>query len=607
MTYYYSAPQRNYNHPAVTQVTIDSIVAGKGRIFESIASTIEQNLNHTKNPFLLALDGYLGNDWEIIIEALRVLLNGKQIKVKALNVFSCYKKPAEIDKIILPYLECDPYFGRVFDGQIEQFIDAEKLEAIQNTLDNYRQKCNRTPSKVVICYGVGSAIQPLREYFDQIIYFDLTREELFNRSAEYPIACLGSKRDQFPVHKNLKRFCYIDSMVLDKHKKNVLKEIDWYIDSNNMDELKIMPRATYEEILSATAREPIVVKQLYYPVVWGGDWQKKIKKLPNSIPNSGQGSIVPNENSVEVLLDKFIIEIPFQNLMWLEPKSILGDNAYQITNGRFPLSYFYDDEIVGGNMAIQVHPDDRYIKHNFNEPMRQDESYYILQTGLGAKTYLGLKENADLNEFQKEAILSEKEKKPFNYEKYVDSLNTVPGDFLLIPAGTVHASGKNQVVVEIDWVNTVYTPGYTFHIYDYIRPDLDRTNRAMHIGHAFNVIKEDRRTDWVRKNLKQKPQLLRKGHAWAEYIIGRREDILFEVHRLEFQKRINDRTDPERTFQALTLVEGESILIQSVDNPEVQCRLEFPDTLIIPACFGKYTIFNLAKKSCKVVKAMVRT
>lgn len=607
MTIYYSAKKRTANRPQVSKSTIDSVVMGKREVCELIVNSISRHLEQEKTPCILALDGYLGTDWNNIIKELSNVLEEEHIESKFINILSCLKDSSEIDKIIHPYLNCDPHFGYVFDGQFEQLFDSLKLEDVKSGLLDIRKACSTYQNTVVICYGCGAAISQLKEIFDFIVYFDLTREELFNRSEKEPISCLGTKKGNKPVHKNLRRFCYVDSVVLDKHKRKVLKEMNWYIDGNSNDELKIIPRNSYEEILSSIAQSPIIIKQLYYPVVWGGNWQKKLKKLPQSMENSGQDSIVPNENSIEIVLDKIYLDIPFQNLVWQEPIAILGNYAFEIAHGRFPLSYFYDDEIEGGHMAIQVHPDERYIRENFNEPMRQDESYYILHTGTGAKTYLGLKEDTDLCKFHREATISEKKNIPFDYEKYVDSIETKPGDFLLIPAGTIHASGKNQMVIEIDWVNTAYTPGYTFHIYDYLRPDLDGTFRPMHIKHAFNVMKEDRKSSWVQKNLKQKPRLIRKGQDWAEYVIGSREDMLFKVHRFEFRKKISDKTDEKKTFHALTLVEGESVIIQSKENPDKQCQLDFPDTLIIPACMGEYTIINPGQKPCKVVKALVRS
>lgn len=603
MTIYYSVNGATANRVTVSKTTIDSIVVGRREVCAMIVDSIYKDLNRKKTPCFLALDGYLGTDWNNIIRELSKILEERHIKYRTINLDSYLKDFTEIEEIVHPYLKCDSHFGYVFNGQLEQFFDPLKLEDVNKKLHAIRKTCSEPQNTVVICYGNGATIPQLKAIFDFTAYFDLHREELFNRSEREPVSCLGSRE---PVHENLKRFCYIDSVILDKHKQRVLKEMSWYIDGNNIDALKIIPRNSYEEIMTEISRSPIIVKQLYYPVVWGGNWQKEIKKLPESMLNSGQGSIVPNENSIEIVLDKVRLDTPFQNLMWQEPIAILGEYAYEIAQGRFPLSYFYDDEIAGGPMAIQVHPDENYMKKNFNESMRQDESYYILYTERGAKTYLGLKENTDLCKLRREVSDSEKKSIPIDYEKYVDSIETKPGDFLLIPAGTVHASGKNQMVIEIDWVNTAYTPGYTFHIYDYLRPDLDKSLRSMHIKHAFNVIKASRSGNWVRKNLKQAPRLIRKGRGWADYLIGTREDMLFEVHRLEFQTKINEKTDREKTFHALTLVEGESVIIKSLENPDRQCRLSFPDTLIIPACLGKYTIINCGEKPCKVVKAMVK-
>jgi len=266
--------------------------------------------------------------------------------------------------------------------------------------------------------------------------------------------------------------------------------------------------------------------------------------------------------------------------------------------------YYYDDGYGGGNMAIQVHPDTAYIKKHFNEPMRQDESYYILHTGSGAKTYLGLNEDTNVDEFRQACIKAEKEGVPFDYEKYVNGIPTKPGDYLLIPAGTIHASGRNQVVLEIDGYIGAYGPGYTFHFYDYLRPDLDGALRAIHLEHSFSMLRKTRRAKWVAKHLKQKPRLIRADKDWAEYIIGERKDMFYKVHRLEFKKRIED--DTKGKFHVLTLVEGDSIIVQSQEHSERKFAIKFTETLIVPACLGKYTIKNLGSKPCKVTKALLR-
>ena len=149
-------------------------------------------------------------------------------------------------------------------------------------------------------------------------------------------------------------------------------------------------------------------------------------------------------------------------------------------------------------MSIQCHPGEKYVTENNGELGRQDESYYIVETGQGARTYLGFQKDADVEEFIAEARRSEKDGQPVDYQKYVYSIESKPGTQVMIPAGTIHASGQNQLILEI---GSLTVGSYTYKMYDYVRKDLDGNPRPIHTYHGDQVLDRSRTADWVDQNL----------------------------------------------------------------------------------------------------------
>jgi len=121
-------------------------------------------------------------------------------------------------------------------------------------------------------------------------------------------------------------------------------------------------------------------------------------------------------------------------------------------------------------MNVQVHSGHEYNVENYNEHGRQDESYYVVATGYDAKTFIGFNENADPGEFIREVKKSEMEFTPVDYEKYINHIQSKPGIQVMLPAGTIHSSGRNQVVLEI---GSLTVGSYTNKMYDYLRDDLN--------------------------------------------------------------------------------------------------------------------------------------
>lgn len=594
------------NSPEISAEWTEAIIVGCDKVCESISNLIIQAVKSQKKPYCLAFDGFLGVKWERIIPQITNLLKEHNLNLKTIDITSCYKPPDEIEKMVRPCLTIDPHFGSVFRGRLKDFFDSARLEALKREIKSYKKK--RPPKSlpdVVICYGTGAAIPRLRSLYDAVFYVDITRESLFKRIKDKQVLPIGSKANSLSTHLFTKRLYYVDYQVLKSHKKYLLKHMDWYIDGNVVEDLKLLSRDIYDGILSILAQYPFRLNPIYIAGVWGGQEMKRIRKLPESMPNCAFAlEVIPQKQSLKIVVGNAILEMPFYNLLWNQPMKILGSEAAKRFRGNFPITLNYDDTCQGGHLAIQVHPNGVYLRKNFNEQMRRDETYYAVKTYPGAKTYHGLKEETDLKELFQLCLQAERENIPFNQDLHINSWPSKVGDLFLIPAGTIHASGGNQLVLEIDTDPSKNAAEYTFHLYDYLRPDLDGTLRAIHIEHSFRQIKPHRRTKWVAQHLKQPPRLIRNDKDGAEYLLGEFRGMYYEVHRLEFTRKIND--DTKGKFHILTLVEGEKVIVKSQEYPERQYELHYTETVIIPACLGRYSVINLGKSFCKLTKALLK-
>ena len=76
------------------------------------------------------------------------------------------------------------------------------------------------------------------------------------------------------------------------------------------------------------------------------------------------------------------------------------------------------------------------------------------------------------------------------------------------------------------------------------------------------------------------------------------------MRRLEFEKTIEGNT--EGKFHVLTLVDGEEVLIQSIDNPELSYTQQYLDVVVVPANMGKYKITNLGNQPVCIHKTILK-
>jgi mannose-6-phosphate isomerase class I len=534
---------------------------------------------------LWMIDGMSGVAWDIFQAGLQDALAG--YRAVFINVAEARLEEDAVKERLADGLDNgDSIFGRLYEGSLLDFFADNRLSRLRaRALEEARR------AELVICFGQGSTLLNLD---GGRAWADLPKENITGMAAAGYAIFLGT-----PAYPAMKSMYWVDWPVMERHMTALLPELALYVDMANPRRPAFVEGAALRASLSALSSQPFRVKPVFYPGAWGGQWMKEYMQLDPSQPNYAWSyELIAPENGIVFRDDERRLEVPFTMLMAQETINVQGIKVAERFGASFPIRFNYDDTLTGSNLSCQVHPQTAYMRREFGLSYTQDETYYILKAGENGLCYLGLKEDVEPDAFRLAAERARNEGIAFDTEEFVNAWPTRVHDLFLIPAGTVHNSGANNVVLEIS--ATPYL--YTFKIYDYLRRDLSGELRPIHIERAWDNIDFTRRTRWIRHNLIPSPRIIRQGEGWTEYLIGEHPLLFFSIHRAEFGNDYESDTGKER-FHVLNLVEGEEVLVEWEHGVH---PLHYAETMLIPAATGRYRLRNQARGICKVVKAFVR-
>lgn len=575
--------ENEVNHILISRNLRESLFVGRKSFVRLVEYILKDN--RSKN-VVLAFDGYFGVDWSVVPKLAQSLEESKQ-HVSLLDCSDLYKDTHQIWEMIRLNIECDEHFGKVYKGTLKDFIDYNKLNEIEEKVRSFK----RHDKGILILFGEGLIAKRLVRLFDYIFFLDLTHEKFLGRVQNQLDRLVPKKylktEGSADVGLSLTAFKfsrYIIVPVFDKHRRSMLRKMSYYVLAEE-EGVKILSRSLFEEITAELVKKPFKLKPLYIQGPWGGQWIKKLRSLERGYVNCAWAfeAVTMDMGLLLKINDDADLELPFATLLASRRDHIMGRKTSKRFGYFFPIRVHYDDSFRGGNMAIQVHPNRSYAKKYFGENVGQHEAYFIIHASKGTGVYLGLKEGVNVKKFAADAEKSWDEKTPLEYQKYVNFIHSKVGDLFLIPAGTVHALGRNQVCLEI---GTSY--GYTFHIYDYLRPDLQGNLRDIHLHHAFKALKSSRREKWVSENLLPQPVAVRQQKNSTEYILSSRKGMIFEIRRLDLVNPWQDKTNGK--FHILILFKGSLVIIRSDKDRSYHVSLEHSRTVIVPSSMGEYTI-----------------
>ncbi len=575
----------NYNRYPVIQVQGGNHLALSG--WNKIAQELKACTQHNKKS-VIVIDCYPGVRYDELLNGLSTVQFENTICSD-----DCAVSGQELDALLEDTLTDDRVFGVMTTKFLSDYFINEKLEAA-------RKKIDAVKKGVVLVYGVGAT---LITEGDILIYADLSRWEIQLRYRA-GMSNWHTHNEKAEILSKYKRGFFAEWRWADKHKKTLFDRIDYFLDTNKAKKPVLVSGEGVRQALRQAAKQPFRTVPYFDPGVWGGQWMKRVCGLDQDAPNfawSFDG--VPEENSLLLQFGETVLELPAMNLVLYCPRHLLGDRVHARFGTEFPIRFDLLDTMGGQNLSLQVHPLTEYIQEQFNMRYTQDESYYILDAEDDACVYLGVKTNVD-----KDAMLSDLERAQhgecdFPAEKYVNSFPIKKHDHVLIPAGTVHCSGTGTMVLEVSATPYIFT----FKLWDWSRLGLDGKPRPVHLKHGAANIQWERDTEWVQKHLLHQEVVLDEKEGIKTEYTGLHEREFLETHRFTFDRPM--QVPDNGSVRMLNLVEGEQVVITSLDNAFAPFQVHYAETFILPEAAKRCIITPDGPsqgKSVKVLMAYVR-
>jgi len=529
--------------------------------YDAIIEELRQRITHL--PFVLSVESYPGVRDEEVVPALMRLQPECFV-----NMLELYLPEEEMTRKMEPWLTDDRVFGRMYYGGVEEFFSPTSVDAAREAV----AACDG----LTIVYGMGAS---LLCDFDCCVYLDLARWEiqLRYRSGMGNYNCSNCDED---ILRKYKRGYFVEWRMADRIKRNLRGRIDYVVDTNRLNDPKMITGDQYLKALETFSRQPFRLVPYFDPGVWGGQWMKERFGLdPKAANYAWSFDGVPEENSVLARFGDIDVELPAIDVVLFEPRALLGEKNYARFGAEFPIRFDFLDTMEGSNLSLQVHPTTDYIHDNFGMAYTQDESYYILDAKEDACVYLGVRDGVRSDNLL-DALREAQVTGVFDAGAYVNRIPARKHDHFTIPAGTIHCSGAITMVLEISATPYIFT----FKLWDWGRVGLDGLPRPINIEHGSKVIRWDRDTDWVAKSLVRQTRLLYSGEDYDEVVTGLHELEFIETRRYTIRTHVD--LDMNDSFSMCNLVDGTAVRVISLAGTFEPFEVHYAETFIIPATAG---------------------
>jgi mannose-6-phosphate isomerase len=210
--------------------------------------------------------------------------------------------------------------------------------------------------------------------------------------------------------------------------------------------------------------------------VWGGRRLAQVlgKRLPPDEPIGESWELADHPRGTSIVAEGSLAGRSLREVLERHGEAVLGRAL--VAKGwakRFGLLIKFID--ASDRLSVQVHPDDAYAARHAPGESGKTECWVVVHAEPDAWIVRGLAP-ATTREQCAEAI------KAGELEPLLKKRQVKAGDFVWIPAGTVHAIGPGIVLAEVQQNSDV-----TYRVYDWGRVGLDGKPRVLHVADALRA------------------------------------------------------------------------------------------------------------------------
>lgn len=304
---------------------------------------------------------------------------------------------------------------------------------------------------------------------------------------------------------------------------------------------------------------PLLLRPNYISPVWSGWRINRARGLRGEEPLGEAFDVSAHDVLVNVVEGGPFDGVALDVLLAEHRREIMGDLA--------------DDGVIqvitmdaAESLSVQVHPDEAYAREHEGDH-EKSESWYVLAADPDSFIYCG-------STTDDVAALRAAAADDSIGERYCRKIPVAEGDFVLIPAGTIHALGAGVFALEVGSL------GFrTYRICDWGR------GRELHVKQAFDVLRP-----WLRPEPRHlgafdpsSPALLRRGVEHELFV----SDVI--------DVRGSWRQDMDNRYEVLSCVGGSA----SVRAAGVEVELPYTRSALVPASARSYVI----EGTCRVLRS----